>query len=790
LYRYNLGGGALQPGEARIHKSEVDTLHKRLKSLEQSSSQKDLANRDKDELIRALYSRLELAKQNREVDGSDASDENADLSSRGGSGDRLGAAEALQTARARQAELHGANTALRGRCQELDGEVQAARTESAALRRRLETLEGDKMPEMTELVGAALAQERSSFEAQSLKALRVLEAKDAVLQAREREVAEARAESGALSTTLAAARRELDACEARLIAVLDEQSHLREDVEKTRTDASRTEAQLRGEITRLTADLERANAKGANADAATRKATRLEEECAFLRAEASTASEAVAAAREEAADLKAALHNAAELRAAEREQLAARVAAAEGERRAIAASAKEDGARLTADLARAHHSLAAALDSAAGDRLLTGAAAAAEAAHTSATAAATAATRQSFAQSAIAATPGSHAHYDDAMTTGTTTHTDHYAGGARGTHASRPPLPRTTDRPTVTATQGTQANVAAVPYTYTSTAATATSTSLPATATAGTSTSPPQTNTASTSPPYTVPGSGAHTQTPGVAVASAIDVTTAAASPMQIAAAAASSIPTAAAYLAQAAAAMGALSVGGGGVDGASQTPPPPLARYEPTTPATNTTPAAVVSSGPEKVAREIVRLQRERDEAVAAAARAAQAASEAQRVADDARGIIAAAAARAAAAADLAVAVADAVTAPPPMAAPAGPANVHFHMQQQQQQHREREWDAYQGYASHYPGLDAGRHAAEVASLELQVKELQSALRLRDGEARRAHVQMSADHAAESEALRTELAALRDRLRYAASNPAKSPALGLASPPRFEGNS
>ena len=79
----------------------------------------------------------------------------------------------------------------------------------------------------------------------------------------------------------------------RLIAVLDEQSHLREDVEKTRTDASRTEAQLRGEITRLTADLERANAKGANADAATRKATRLEEECAFLRAEASTASETI-----------------------------------------------------------------------------------------------------------------------------------------------------------------------------------------------------------------------------------------------------------------------------------------------------------------------------------------------------------------------------------------------------------------------------------------------------------------------------------------------------------------
>jgi|AntAceMinimDraft_5_1070358.scaffolds.fasta_scaffold170122_1 hypothetical protein len=99
-------------------------------------AQNDSATRDKDELVRALYSRLELAKHNREVDRSDdAGDESADPSStRGGDGggggggggtsNRLGAAEALQTARARQAELHGANAALRGRCQELDGEIQ------------------------------------------------------------------------------------------------------------------------------------------------------------------------------------------------------------------------------------------------------------------------------------------------------------------------------------------------------------------------------------------------------------------------------------------------------------------------------------------------------------------------------------------------------------------------------------------------------------------------------------------------------------------------------------------
>jgi hypothetical protein len=57
---------------------------------------------------------------------------------------------------------------------------------------------------------------------QSLKALRVLEAKDAVLASREREVKEARSELGALASTLASARKELDARERRLISTIDE----------------------------------------------------------------------------------------------------------------------------------------------------------------------------------------------------------------------------------------------------------------------------------------------------------------------------------------------------------------------------------------------------------------------------------------------------------------------------------------------------------------------------------------------------------------------------------------
>ena len=46
-------------------------------------------------------------------------------------------------------------------------------------------LEAEKVPELADLVASALEQERSAFEAQSLKALRVLEAKDQVLALRD-----------------------------------------------------------------------------------------------------------------------------------------------------------------------------------------------------------------------------------------------------------------------------------------------------------------------------------------------------------------------------------------------------------------------------------------------------------------------------------------------------------------------------------------------------------------------------------------------------------------------------
>ena len=334
---------------------------------------------DKDEPIRALYSRLELAKTNAPAPAPPSRRVPPEGAEEDAEEEGTVAGDALHAARAKQAELHGANAALRGRCRELDGELQASREEAAGLRRRLAALESDKVPELSNLVAQALAQERSAFEAQSLKALRVLEAKDSVLAARERETAEARAECGALNTTLTATRRELDACEARLITTLEEQGQLRDDAERARAASEETATRLTRERDALQKDLDAATEKMRTSAEALARALRTEEDVAFLRAEASTATAAAEAAAEEAAGLRAALKSAAELRAAEREQLAAHVAAAEHERIAAARAASADGVELlTAELKRAHENIAATLERSRGDSLLTGAAAKAE----------------------------------------------------------------------------------------------------------------------------------------------------------------------------------------------------------------------------------------------------------------------------------------------------------------------------------------------------------------------------------------------------------------------------
>ena len=333
--------------------------------LEKLRHQSAQATGDKDELIRALYARLELAKTHEE-----------DLGGPTGADEPFERAQTLHASRVEQAELHGANAALRGRVQELDSECQASRDEIAGLKRRVRLLEQDIAPDLPDLVHAALEQERAAFETQSLKALRVLEAKDAVLLARERETAEARAESGALSTTLHATRRELDACEARVVAILEEREGFRAAHDEQRLQWAQTEKSLRAEVEKLGETLRIADDRLDRTKAELKDAIEAEEDAAFSRAEAAASTAALHAANEEASELRAALRAAAEARISERERLAAHVASARSDLEALKRRAPEedaDAAALARDLDAAHESLAAALKDSAADRILSSA---------------------------------------------------------------------------------------------------------------------------------------------------------------------------------------------------------------------------------------------------------------------------------------------------------------------------------------------------------------------------------------------------------------------------------
>jgi len=374
--RAPLGRGPSQRARAVHWEDEtakkVDAYRRRVDELEKLRAQSELATSDKDELIRALYARLELAKT-----AEDETRERVKLTGNFGdeSSTESGAHADLHAARVEQAELHGANAALRGRVQELDGECQAAREEIAGLRRRCRLLEQDIAPELSDLVHAALEQERAAFEAQSLKALRVLEAKDAVLLARERETAEARAECGALSTTLTATRRELDACEARVVSILEERENFRAEFDEIRTEWTETEKSLRVEVEKLREELRIANERLDRTKEELEEAREAEEESAFSRAEAAASTAALEAANEEASELRAALRAAAEARISERERLAAHVASARADLDALKRRDPEDAdaVRLARDLAAAHESLAAALKDSAADRILSSA---------------------------------------------------------------------------------------------------------------------------------------------------------------------------------------------------------------------------------------------------------------------------------------------------------------------------------------------------------------------------------------------------------------------------------
>ena len=294
---------------ARVRKSEIAILDDRLDHLEKSNKRASLDIKDKDELIRALRSRLALVGNT--IDAREDGDDSRDATeTRQQADEKIGIVSALSSARATISELTGANAALRARCDTLDGEASAARAEAVGLRRRLSELAGDKAPQLTDLVASALHEERNAYEQQSLKALRVLEAKDAVLFSREREVAEARADIGAAQTTLTATRRELDLTEGKLIASLDETSALRRELFETQTRASGKEKQARDTTDALQKELEQVKEKALDSRDVAEKIKRVEEELVFSRAETDANQRALEASSSENQGLRGSLKTA------------------------------------------------------------------------------------------------------------------------------------------------------------------------------------------------------------------------------------------------------------------------------------------------------------------------------------------------------------------------------------------------------------------------------------------------------------------------------------------------
>ena len=239
---------------------KVDAYRRRVDELEKLRAQSELATSDKDELIRALYARLELAKT--AEDDARARETHAEtLAEPAAKNPPPDLEPDLHAARVEQAELHGANAALRGRVQELDGECQAAREEIAGLRRRCRLLEQDIAPELSIWSTRRSSRSEPRLRAQSLKALRVLEAKDAVLLARERETAEARAaECGARSRRRSPrpgaswTRARLGSCPYWRNARVSARSLTRFDAQWTGTEKS-----LRVEVEKLGEELRIAN---------------------------------------------------------------------------------------------------------------------------------------------------------------------------------------------------------------------------------------------------------------------------------------------------------------------------------------------------------------------------------------------------------------------------------------------------------------------------------------------------------------------------------------------------
>ncbi|CAG9460472.1 unnamed protein product [Pedinophyceae sp. YPF-701] len=197
---------------------------------------------DKDELIRSLKARLDIAHRSARPESSETPSDGA---------------------RAAAMELRGANKQLRARVKELEGENDNMRGELVWLRQLQDELE-KQAPDAEKLVSVAVGRERAEQEARSRKALELLQAKDEAVTAFQRRMQELQASYNESQRNLRDTLQKLDAAEARVGDLLQVKGDTQRQLEKVTEAAARETAALKSCIAEMSSSTTSSAAESAS----------------------------------------------------------------------------------------------------------------------------------------------------------------------------------------------------------------------------------------------------------------------------------------------------------------------------------------------------------------------------------------------------------------------------------------------------------------------------------------------------------------------------------------------
>ena len=209
-------------------------------ALQKTVQSQEEAMQDKDEIIRALYARLELSKASRASSSSSPGEPGeAGAGPSGASSDAGGAASH------RMAELIGANTSLRARIQELDLEVVDSKAQIKALEHVQEAL-AQEARETHALLQAAVERERMLQEARNEKVLKMFAYKDQHAGEVQRELDSTLGSLQSLETELHDVKAKLNASEGRLADALGSRVEIRAELNQSRLYAADVATEMEG----------------------------------------------------------------------------------------------------------------------------------------------------------------------------------------------------------------------------------------------------------------------------------------------------------------------------------------------------------------------------------------------------------------------------------------------------------------------------------------------------------------------------------------------------------------